>query len=507
MPKHNSSDHQSPASYRSRSSNNPSVFGRTGHVDGIPKSMQVARGLALPIDTPYVPPDDDPYMSHRMAAGDTTLNNYVDMAIPLNATNSLGESGQSTFVNGANSDIVGAATSIPHHGCNSGLGADCHSISSLEGALEPAPSTWTAVHGPATPISFNSGASSPCKSVPSPISDGRTAARAAVLAANKGNQAAFLQEPGSFWIKGTKSEKPRNRLPKALSFEAISGTVKTRAEQLFAGLRTEPLFRHTANSTALAVSVPPAMQAAFYSQLELVALGAISDFLLLNINLLRIKVLKKEVEAWEGGDWNMTMGFKEKHQKVTSFMFPLEAQARIMEAHVDVFLAKGSFNLKEAALIHQASSIVKAWGGISRAMSQKTLCFPDWLVMDHVKGTERFLRLLGEKVICDEHARRFATWKKRVVAVILCQEDIVGTSPVSLTEYDYDSEWVESPTRGELDPANANLQAAAEERQQAERDLLQALGVIGSDKIVEVAEVREFHVDSAPHDTSYMESW
>ncbi|KAF8250023.1 hypothetical protein K440DRAFT_640789 [Wilcoxina mikolae CBS 423.85] len=176
------------------------------------------------------------------------------------------------------------------------------------------------------------------------------------------------------------------------------------------------------NGMLPAVSVAPVLQSSFYGCLELTLLTTTSHFLAANKHLLNVEVLRREVRAWESGSWCLFDGTKQKRVRVVGFLFPMEVQVRLMDAHLGVFLKAEAFTSKEPTASRQAVRTISGWRSLAECLGRKTLCNPDFLLMEHLRGAEKVLALLGDEHVSEEAAREWELVKRRVVAAVMEKE-------------------------------------------------------------------------------------
>lgn len=179
------------------------------------------------------------------------------------------------------------------------------------------------------------------------------------------------------------------------------------------------------------ISLSPETQSKVYAHLEYVATAIVCRFLSQQQDLLKISVLRREVEAWEGGSWLLFDGRDAKRAKVVSFMFPLTVQARLLEANVDRFLKAKVFT-KELPIARQATQTLRGWTRVAESMGVRSLCNPDWLVMEHVRGCEKLFRLLGEGYFDSETEKPWVEWKRGVFSSLVEQEVVHASLPLSV---------------------------------------------------------------------------
>jgi hypothetical protein len=93
-----------------------------------------------------------------------------------------------------------------------------------------------------------------------------------------------------------------------------------------------------------------------------------------------------------------------------------------MDAHLSVFLKAEAFTPKEPTACRQAVRIISGWKSLVESLGRTTLCNPDWLLMEHLRGAERILGLLGDEHVSEEAGREWEVVKRRVVAAVMEKE-------------------------------------------------------------------------------------
>jgi hypothetical protein len=139
-------------------------------------------------------------------------------------------------------------------------------------------------------------------------------------------------------------------------------------------------------------------QAILYSRLEFVLTTATNNFLMLNKGLLKVEAVRKVVETWESGSWALWEGNKIRHPRVVEFMFPLNLQVVLVEAHAETFVEKGRFENQGCPVSQRrANEIIGGWKHMVSSLPSRTLQMPDCFVVQHIKTVNAVLVMLGKK--------------------------------------------------------------------------------------------------------------
>ncbi|KAI5785345.1 hypothetical protein FPQ18DRAFT_351494 [Pyronema domesticum] len=139
-------------------------------------------------------------------------------------------------------------------------------------------------------------------------------------------------------------------------------------------------------------------QAILYSRLEFVLTTATNNFLMLNKGLLKVEAVRKVVETWESGSWALWEGNKIRHPRVVEFMFPLNLQVVLVEAHAEIFVEKGRFENQGCPVSQRrANEIIGGWKHMVSSLPSRTLQMPDCFVVQHIKTVNAVLVMLGKK--------------------------------------------------------------------------------------------------------------
>ena len=187
------------------------------------------------------------------------------------------------------------------------------------------------------------------------------------------------------------------------------------------------------------VRVAPALQAEFYAALELVVATTTNLFLVDSAERLDANAVQREVKAWESGVWALYDGTKAKRAPVSGFLYPLDVQARLLEAHQGLFAhIRTSSSGGDPSIQHwnacAVADTLAGWGhvvaslsysGLGRGSSSRSLCMPDWLVAEHLCATERLLGLFIPGRHFNEGARaRWIAVSRRVRDAMLLDSSV-----------------------------------------------------------------------------------
>ncbi|KAI5816192.1 hypothetical protein BZA77DRAFT_354370 [Pyronema omphalodes] len=137
-------------------------------------------------------------------------------------------------------------------------------------------------------------------------------------------------------------------------------------------------------------------QAILYSRLEFVLTTTTNNFLMRHRAYLKLDAVRKIVETWEAGSWSFWEGNRVRHPRVVEFMYPLNLQVALVEAHTDIFVEKACFEYQGCPVSQRlAEEIIAGWKHMVASLPTRTLQMPDCFVIQHIKTVNAVLVLLG----------------------------------------------------------------------------------------------------------------
>ena len=208
-------------------------------------------------------------------------------------------------------------------------------------------------------------------------------------------------------------------------------------------------FRRKTTATGLAgrspaVRVAPALQAEFYAALELVVATTTSRFLVDNTERLNADAVQREAKAWESGVWVLFNGTKAKRAPVSAFLYPLDVQARLLDAHRDVLVRVGTFGSSGSGgngssqhwNARAVADTLAGWGRVVAALGcsglahgSRSLCMPDWLVTEHLRAAEKLLGLfVPERHFDDTASARWLAVTMRIREALMLDAGVRSPS-------------------------------------------------------------------------------
>lgn len=154
------------------------------------------------------------------------------------------------------------------------------------------------------------------------------------------------------------------------------------------------------------ITIDPFSQGALYSWIECSVVQACSDFLKQQQKQLDLNILKKEVKRWKNSQVKLSTGEAKPRDSPVEFMFGMEVQCKLLERnHKLEFLPNNHLILIETLLcrmLHFSGpsamnpvTVINAWRNIIPSFSPRTFCLPDYLILEHLRVTEKVLRLFG----------------------------------------------------------------------------------------------------------------